>query len=262
MKIYVDLLILLNSYLDFLILLTTSVTLKRKISIKRLLFGTLLGNFSLIFLFIPVSTSFLFLIKILLAFFMNIITFHYQNLKYTLNNLGYFYMISIILGGILYYFNLEFSNTSLGMFLKMHHLNINLLFLLLISPLILYIYYRQAKKLKTTYDLIYDLEIGLKNKQVLKLKGYLDTGNQLKDPITNKPILLVEKGLIQEENEKIYYIPFHSLNNHNLLKCCKPSYVKIKNKIYKNYLLGLSDKKFNMEGIECILNNQLREDLE
>ena len=192
---------------------------------------------------------------------MVILTFGYKDLKYTINNLGYFYMISVILGGFLYYLNLEFSYTHIGLIFINKGISVNAIFLILISPIILYIYYKQSKKFKTNYNLIYEITIGLKNKQILKLKGFLDTGNKLFDPITNKPILLVQKGLIQEEKEKIYFVPFHSLGNNNLLKCFKPEYVEIEQKKYKNYLIGISDKKFSMEGVECILNNKMMEEL-
>lgn len=192
---------------------------------------------------------------------MMLIAFGYKDLKYFLNNLGYFYMISVILGGFLYYLNLEFSYTHIGLIFINKELNINAIVLILISPIILYIYTRQAKKMKATMNLTYEVFIALKNGEKYKLHGFLDTGNKLIDPITNKPILLLEKGVIKEDNLKTYFIPFSSLNNHNLLKCLKPEYVEINHKKYKNYLLGISDKKFHLNGVECILNNKLMEDL-
>ncbi len=261
MKVYVDLIFFLNFYLDFLLLMTTSVTLKRNTSIKRLLYGTFIGSSSIFFLFYNVNSILLFCFKLLIAILMMISTFQYKNLKYTLNNLGYFYMISVVLGGFLYYLNLEFSYTHVGLIFIHKGISINILFFIIISPIILYIYYRQAKQFKTTYNLIYDVEIGLKNKEKLTIKGFLDTGNKLIDPITNKPILLLQKGIVKDKNQKIYYVPFHSLGNNNLLKCFKPEYVSIDNKKYKNYLIGISDKKFSLEGVECILNNKVLEDL-
>ncbi len=261
MKVYVDLVFFINFYLDFLLLMTTSITLKRNASLKRLILGTFIGSISIFFLFYSVNSILLFFFKLGIAILMVIVTFHYKDIKYTLNNLGYFYMISVILGGFLYYLNLEFSYTHIGLVFINKGISINAIFLIIISPFILYIYYRQAKKFKTGYNLIYEVEIGLKNKKVLKLKGFLDTGNKLVDPITGKPILLIQKGLIKEIKEKIYYVPFHSLGNRNLLKCFKPEYVIIENKKYKNYLIGISDKKFCMEGVECILNNKVMEDL-
>ena len=85
----------------------------------------------------------------------------------------------------------------------------------------------------------------------------MDTGNKLICPITKKPIILVEKNLINFENSKIIYVPYNSLNNHNLLKCIKPKYIIVEGKKVKNILIGLSDSKFGIPGINCILNERV-----
>ncbi len=261
MKIYLDLIYFFNYYLDFLLLLTTSIVLKRNVSLKRVFIGAFLGSFSIFLLFFRLSSFTLFIFKIFLALIMVITTFKYENLKYTSSNFIYFYMISIILGGFLYYLNIEFNYTSIGMLFVKHKLNVNAIFLLLISPIILFIYIKQNKKMKSNYNLSYNVKIVLKNRQEYQLTGYLDTGNSLFDPITNKPIILLEKGILDEKNNNFYYIPFQSLNNHNLLKCLRPQYIEIESKRFNNYLIGISDKKFNFEGIKCILNNKLMEEL-
>ena len=260
MKVYVDLVFLMNFYLDFLLLMTTSIILKRNASLKRLLIGAIFGSISILFLFWNITSVFLFLFKIVIAFLMIGITFGYKDRKYFFNNFGYFYMISVILGGFLYYLNLEFSYTHIGMIFIHKGIQVNVVFLLIISPLILYVYYRQAKKLKSNYQFMYSVKIVLKNEESFLLHGFLDTGNRLVDPITNKPIILIEKGVFKED-VPFYYVPFHSLNNNNLLKCIRPLYIEIKGKKYKNYLVGISDKKFHLDGVECILNNKLMEDL-
>ena len=48
MTIYIDLVILLNYFFDSLILLTVNTTLKRNISLKKILFVSLLGELSLL----------------------------------------------------------------------------------------------------------------------------------------------------------------------------------------------------------------------
>ena len=260
MKVYIDLVLILNLYLDFLLLMTTSIVLKRSAPLKKIGLGAIVGSLSTLFLFWNTNNILLFFFKIGLACLMNILTFGFKDIKYFVNNFGYFYMISVILGGFLYYLNLEFSYSHIGLIFINKGLNINAIFLIIFSPVILYIYYRQAKKMKSNYNLIYEVTIILKEKKKYTLHGFLDTGNKLVDPITNKPIILLQKGVINEENIKYYYVPFNSLNNHNLIKCLKPERVEIQGKTYKNYLLGISDKKFSLEGVECILNNKLMED--
>lgn len=261
MKLYIDLIYLLNYYLDFLLLLTTSIVLKRNVSFKRIFLGAFVGSVSIVYLFFPFTSFSLFLFKMFLAICMVIVTFQYENLKYTITNFLYFYMISIILGGFLYYLNIEFQYTKVGLFFLQHNVNIQILFLLLASPLILYFYMKQTKQFKSRYSFSYPVKIVLKNKEEYNLNGFLDTGNRLVDPVTNKPIILLENGVVKEENMLFYYVPFHSLNNQNLLKCLRPQYVEIGNKKFTNYLIGISDKKFNFDGVKCILNHQLLEEL-
>lgn len=261
MKVYVDLVFLLNMYLDFLLLLTTSLTLKRNAKLKRIFFGALVGSLSLIFLFWNIQKFWLFLFKFSIALLMNIATFGWKDLKYTANNLTYFYMLGIILGGFLYYLNIEFSYTHIGLIFIKKGLNIPMIFLLLISPIIFLIYYRQTKQMKANYNLYYTVKIAVDKEKQITLNGFLDTGNKLIDPITNKPIILISKDSLDAKNLSIYYVPFHSLNNHNFLKCFKPLYIEINKKQYKNYLVGISDKKFHIDGVKCLLNNKLMEEL-
>ena len=102
-----------------------------------------------------------------------------------------------------------------------------------------------------------------KNNKSVILNSFLDTGNKLKDPITKKGIILINKEVIKGKYNirSPMYVPFNTLNNHGLLKCFKPKYIIIDNKIYDNYLIGLSDNKINIDGVDCLLNYKLMEEL-
>ena len=58
---------------------------------------------------------------------------------------------------------------------------------------------KEAKKLKLNYSKYYKINI-IFDDSTLNLTAFLDTGNKLTDPITNKPIILVEKDLIILKN--------------------------------------------------------------
>ena len=82
------------------------------------------------------------------------------------------------------------------------------------------------------------------------------------DPVTKKGIILVEeKSLRKIKMPHVIYVPYHSLNNHGLLKCIAPKSVTLDGVSSKNYLIGISEKKFQINGIECILNSKCLEDL-
>lgn len=262
MKIYLDLIALLNFSMDFLLLLTVNLTLKRNVSLKRIALGAIIGSLTLLFLFIPCSKLILILFKIITSFFICIATYHFKNWKYTFQNMSYFYMTGTILGGFLYYLNVEFSYKQQGIIFFHDGLSINFIFLIIISPIILYIYVRSNKKIKTHYNHYYQLLISFKDGKQMQLTAFLDTGNKLKDPITNKGIILVEKACLKNVNIRSpIYVPYHSLNHHGLLKCISPKYVEISGKKSQKYLIGISEQKFAIDGINCILNSKCQEDL-
>ena len=109
MKIYLDLIMILNFFIDFILLLTVSVILKRNIKITRIMLGAFIGGISILLLFFNINSVLLFVLKFLISVAMTIITFKFVNIKYTLVNILYLYMSSIILGGFLYLLNIEFS---------------------------------------------------------------------------------------------------------------------------------------------------------
>ena len=168
-------------------------------------------------------------------------------------------MTSIILGGFLYYLKIEFNFKSI---LYYHNINISYLIILFISPIGLYIFLKSLKALKKIKNYYYKVNIVINNYE-FKLISFLDTGNKLIEPITNKPIILVNKKLIMSKIKirSPMYVPITTINNHSLLEVIKPDKIIINNQVLNNYLVGLSTKKINMNRVECLLNYHILEDL-
>lgn len=256
MTIYIDLVLFINFMFDFNLLLTLNILLKRNRRIKRMIFGALFGSLSIFLLFLKLNSLTLFLFKFTIAILMILITFGYKNFQTFKDNLIYLYILSIILGGSLYLINDHFGYKSSGLVFISEDYSINLISIIILTPTLLYLYIRETKKIKLNYSKYYNVSIIFES-STINLTAFLDTGNKLSDPITNKPIILIEKDLIKMKNQKIIYVPYNSLNHHNLLKCIKPKYIVIEDKKIKNVLVGLSDQKFNIPGINCILNERI-----
>ena len=73
--IYIDELIILNFIIDFLILKTTSSILKLNVKNSRLIISSIVGEISLLYLFINLNNIELTLFKILIGVIMNFISF-------------------------------------------------------------------------------------------------------------------------------------------------------------------------------------------
>ena len=239
MKIYLDLILIINFIIDYLLLYGTKKILKNKTSIKRILLGSIIGSISSLLMIYQNNI----IMKILLSILIIIITFGINKI---IKNITYFYLLSIILGGTLYLFDLNIYK-------------LNYQILLLISPILIYLYIKENIKYKNIYLNNYIVEIYINNK-LYKLEGMIDTGNELKDPYKKRSIILVNINLDYRQF-KYLFVPFNALNTQGIIPCIKPDKIIINNKIFTNYLIGLSKDKFHLNGVECILPNTIKEEL-
>lgn len=257
-KIYLDLIYIVNLMFDFLILFFVSYFLKRIVKIYRIFLGALVGSFSVVFLFLPLSNISLLLLKLLTSVLMILTTFGYKNEEYFKKNFIYLYIISIIMGGILYFLTLTFKYKNSGI---TDNLSLNFIILLIIGPILTYMYLKKEKNYKNTYSLIHKIEINIDN-HIYTYNAYLDTGNKLCDPYKKRPILLVYDKKLKFGYEDSILVPYKTLEHDGILKCKKINCLKIDDKeIKSNILVGISNKKFSIEGIECILPNIIKEEL-
>ena len=245
MVIYVDMVFLLNAFLDFILLLSVNVILSRNIKIKRIILGSLIGSISIILLFININGVISFVFKILLGLFMILVTFGYHSLTYTFNNLFYLYTLSFSVGGVMY--------------LLMDKGYYNYFILIIGFIVVLFIYIKQTKNYQNNYSNYYIVEIFIHDKKYL-VTGYLDTGNKLYDLYQHRPVVILNKKIKYNLNEVIY-VPYVTLSENSVLKCLKTDKIIINKHVFKNYLIGLSNKRINMDGVNCILHSKMKGEL-
>lgn len=245
MTVYIDLVLLLNIVLDSILLMSVSILLGRNVTIKRIILGSFIGSLSTLILFVSITSLELLILKIILGIIMCIVTFGYVNIKYTLNNIFYLYIISFIIGG--------------GLTLIKDYGYYNYFVLIIGFIIISYFFIKQMKKYQDNYSNYFKVDVYIKG-VLYKLNGYLDTGNKLYDQYKNRPVILVSKK-IKYNFEDIIYVPYISLNNESLVKCLKADKIIVNNKVFNNYLIGLSDEKFHIDGINCILHSKMKGNL-
>lgn len=219
--------------------------------------GSLVGGGSIFFLFIPLNTISLFLLKIIISILIILITFGEKNF---IKTYLYFYILSIFLGGVMYFLNHTFSYKNKGLVFFSNGLSINFIVMLILSPILLYFYIKEKKERSTNDSNYYLVDIYIKNKKY-QLTGYLDTGNTLKDPYKKRPVIITNDRRIEFLSEKCILVPYETIGNRGILKCMKPDKVVIENKEFFHCLIGKSSKEFKLENSDCILPNKFREEL-
>ena len=198
--IYVDLLVIQDLLMNYIILITTGILLNRITKFKKIFLSSVIGTIPLILLFINTSKLIVFVINFFFSIIMSIISYKYKDIIYTLKNTFYMYLNSIFVAGSLYFINTNFLPQMNSYFL-------NTIILTLLSPLITYVYLKSISNLKINYSNYYKVDIYLKDKPKVTINTFLDTGNLLKDPYSHKPIVLVNKNVIRltTENIILYY---------------------------------------------------------
>lgn len=258
MKLYVDLIILLNFFLDFLLLLSVSLILKRNAKLIRLLIGALVGGLSIVALFISFNSFTLFVFKVFISILMILISFGFKDIKYTFNNFIYLYLVSIILGGFLYYINDEFSYKNTGLIFFHNGFSINWILIIFSTPIILILYVKQSRKLKEEYSKKYEVDITFLNGKTSRLTGFLDTGNNLTDPYKKRPIIIINKEILKGYNPRCILVPCITVNKESMLNCFRIKKLVINGKIIEDeVLVGISDNNFNIDGVDLLLHKKI-----
>nr|WP_278279571.1 sigma-E processing peptidase SpoIIGA [Clostridium sp. DMHC 10] len=71
-----------------------------------------------------------------------------------------------------------------------------------------------VKDRKDIYNLIYSVEIGVDNTKKF-VKAFLDTGNELREPVTNLPVMIIERNSLDNivvDDRYKYYIKYKVVN--------------------------------------------------
>lgn len=233
MKIYIEEVFILNFLLDFMILYGTKRILKRNNKNIRIIISSIIGSFTTFLLFININNLLLFIVKLLISIILVYIAFGYKNI---FKNILYFYLISIILGGVCYLFDIN-----------------NKIFLVISCFIVISILIKEFLSYKEIYTNKYLVKIILKNKEY-NLEGFIDTGNRLIDPISKKDIILTN---IKYDKSNVIYVPYKALNTTGIVTCIKPDKVII-NSHEINCLIGVNCDKFKIDE-DCILPNKFKE---
>ena len=243
MKMYIDLFFIFNFIIDFIITLSVSIILKRKSNYIRMILSSLLGGVSSLLLFTSLNKI---LIEIISIILMVVISFGYKGIRYVIKNILYMYILSTLLGGIIYLFNIKVSNNVF----------LSYLIIIIIAIEVMVLYIKENKKMKNIYNNYYKVDIYFKSNDKLSLIGFIDTGNNLYDPYKKRPIILISNKYYRDDN--FILVPYHTLSGNGLLKCIKPDIIFIEGIGYKgNVLVGFSDSPNLIDGIDVILHKDV-----
>ncbi|MCM3441190.1 sigma-E processing peptidase SpoIIGA [Metabacillus halosaccharovorans] len=207
MSIYLDVIWLLNFSFDLLLLVLTAIVLKRKTNKLRMVLAALIGSSIVIMMFTPLA----FLAnhplgKMFISVLMVLSAFGFKRFRFFFQGLLTFYFVTFLVGGgmIGIHYFLQQEMTYLEGVLMTNSTGfghpISWLFVLIGFP-VLWLFARNSiegiETKKIHYDQLVKVQITVDNIQ-FSLKGLIDSGNQLFDPITRSPVMIIDTLKVQE----------------------------------------------------------------
>ena len=161
--VYVDLLVIEDLIMNYCVLIGTGLILNRITHLKKVFLSAVIGCIPLTILFLNLPKIYSSFISLIFSVIMSLITFGYKDIKYTIRNIIYIYLISIFLAGSLSFININFLPH-----IKSYLLNV--IILIITSPIITYSYIKSLKEIKTNYSNYYQIDIYLKGKNKITVK--------------------------------------------------------------------------------------------
>lgn len=282
--IYLDIIFFENLIMNSIILYATSIILKLKPKLFRILISSAIGSIYSIILYITEMKIYSSIIsKIILSIIMTYVAFNPQNVKKMWKQILIFYLTSFVFGGVALYLIYFLKPQDILMKNGMY-VGENILKIILLGGIVAFVVIKISLKIIKTKisskDMYCNIKIKLNEKEV-ETTAMLDTGNLVKEPITNTPVIIVESSLlyemlpkeilnnleevlngnlsdIPEEIQEKYIskmrcIPFKSLGKENgMLLGIRADEIEVikedENKIIKNAIIGIYDKSLTKRG--------------
>lgn len=209
MKVYLDIIWALNLLFDAFLLYLSAIILKRQVKLWRLGLGGFIGSLLIILSVTPLHAAAGHPAgKLIFSIFMVLAAFGYKRFRFFAKALMTFYVTTFLLGGTLtgvHYF-IQFD-MDLASNVAMNHIKgfgdpISWLFVVLGFPLAWHFSRRNIEQFEMTkiqYESLAEVEVQFMG-MAFNIRGLIDSGNQLYDPISKMPVMILS---IAKEMERM-----------------------------------------------------------
>ena len=229
----------------------------------RILLGSIIGGFSSFLLFLDDLGVVMTALRVLSAILMSAVTFGIKPRKRFLKSIFWLFAICFIFGGITFAVYM-LTKTDIMLYTNgIVYFDIDITFLVVCSAMgyiiitiILKFTDKKAPKPQECYITIQS------DKKVVSYQGLMDTGNNLREPFSNYPVILVDKDIFKalfDENEKYRLIPVSTVSGETLLKAYKPKSIEIGN--FKTDKVYIAESLSPLDEYKIILNINLEGEL-
>lgn len=278
MPVYVDVLVIVNAFVNYLMLVISMKYLKFSVKRGRLLLASAVGSLFSLKIFLPdIPLVFELPLRALMCAVISFTAFGFLNAKTFFRNVCVFFTSNLLFGGIMsavfYFFNtgvILYKNSSVYFDIDLKILAVTSVVSFAVVNTISIIISKKAPS-----ESICTVTVEYKNESVTG-RGFFDTGNALTEMFSGYPVIVAQydavKPILPDEIKKyinqnsieaisgnIRMIPVAGIGDTEILPSFKPDKVILKSikseKSTKNVYIAVSRQSFFGGEFEFILNN-------
>ncbi len=262
--IYVDVLLAINFLVDYLLLISTQLLCRRKVQRGPIVWASLLGAISSLSIFLPQGSALIQGVeKLLISGLMMLLADKWQGLRRFLAGWGMFFAVSFFFGGAM--LALRMSIGEGWMLCANGVLYFHIPPMVLVGNIALGFglvqLYERLFSDKQPKELFCHVELQLLGEK-LCCRALLDSGNQLKEPFSGWPVILLERSLFPGKipPERLRMIPCKTIGGQKLLQGAKGDVLQLLDgeKLQaEQFYVALSDEPISDGSYQLLLNPQL-----
>ncbi len=194
MIIYADVLIVLNAYVDYILILSTEKIFKSNIKLHRRILGAFVGSLTSLMIFVPIKSELISIsVGIVSTVIISLICFGFKSIRLMIKACVVMYLLSCTYCGIMFLLWRITQNSSIVINNNVVYFDISPLFLI-ISTVICYVIVTFVSKLilrrQAISTCMLDITFGCVS---VNLRGMIDTGNTLHDSLSGLPVIIIDK---------------------------------------------------------------------
>ena len=245
MIVYVDILLLINLYIDYLIIKISLMLLHRKVKTYRIIIASAFASFTSLIIFLPQNFILELTAKFLTALIIAVIISGFKdNLK--------LYFVLLIVSAIFNGLFLLLGNTIFEKTIKtvngQTYFDISLLTFGVYTTIIYVILSLISRIFNVVPQEKFKISIFCENDKIT-YDGVCDSGNKLTDYLTGKPIIICPNSKIAKQMKFLRFVPYNTIDSNGLIKLVKATDIKIEFEngkcITPNALIGINENSEN-----------------
>jgi stage II sporulation protein GA (sporulation sigma-E factor processing peptidase) len=271
MIVYVDVLIIVSFYINYLLLRAAAVIVHKPVKRGRVIAGALLGSLSALIIFLPeMGNAAVLIVRVISALIMVAVSYDVNGVKELYRCSLLFFFVSFIFAGIEYGVAMLLGGNAAIWHNSVFYVNISLLTLVVsttISYGILWLIRRQFDRANSA-DAKYTITVE-QSGEIIQIKAIGDTGNNLTDCLSGKPVIICPKSSLAKITDSKAVeamlscdyihdsvvppkgwrlIPFSTINSNGLIPAFSPAKVYIKDEKSIHLVdayIGVSENDFD-----------------